>query len=455
MSISFKIHYVTVPDQVLFVVFDDGKEVPLTWTEGHYWVGNYNYEAPKHYTWHYVVRSYDSGKNIREEEIIGTREHDFVSKAQVHDWWFYPWLTEIVEDPSEKELKETEERLKREAEEAERKRKEEEERLRKEEEERLRKEEEERLRKEEEERLRKEEEERLRKEEEERLAAEEAERKRKEEAERKRKEEAERLRKEEEERLRKEEEERLRKEEEERLRKEEEERLRKEEAERKRKEEEERLAAEEAERKRKELEAVKTPSPTPEEEKKKEKELKIRLCGSETNWDLFKMWTGKACCHVLYDSTVDEFTAEAFNECVGGNNSVIVFIHSQGYIFGSYTSVKIPEAGENGAEVKKDSKSFAFSFSNPYGHGAIRYICDEPETTLKLFPNNDTENVVEVRNFFTVKQQKDKCYISKNFEKSYNETSGRGALMFVRAVEPDTFPIDELIAVKLTFNKNR
>ncbi|BFU24655.1 hypothetical protein KM1_095830 [Entamoeba histolytica HM-3:IMSS] len=399
MSISFKIHYVTVPDQVLFVVFDDGKEVPLTWTEGHYWVGNYNYEAPKHYTWHYVVRSYDSGKNLREEEIIGTREHDFVSKAQVHDWWFYPWLTEIVEDPSEKELKETEERLKREAEEAERKRKEEEERL----------------------------------------AAEEAERKRKEE----------------EERLRKEEEERLKKEEEERLKKEEEERLRKEEEERLRKEEEERLAAEEAERKRKELEAAKTPSPTPEEEKKKEKELKIRLCGSETNWDLFKMWTGKACCHVLYDSTVDEFTAEAFNECVGGNNSVIVFIHSQGYIFGSYTSVKIPEAGENGAEVKKDSKSFAFSFSNPYGHGAIRYICDEPDTTLKLFPNNDTENVVEVHNFFTVKQEKDKCYISKNFEKSYNETSGRGALMFVRAVEPDTFPIDELIAVKLTFNKNR
>ena len=331
MSITFKIHYVAQPDQVLLIVLQDKTEIPLHWIEGDFWVGTYEYEAPKHYIWSYIVRSL-SGNTIREEEVIGTREHEFVSNASVRDWWYYPWLTEIEEEPKEIVFEEKIEKVEK--------------------------------------------------------------------------------------------------------------------------------VEEVIEEKKEEIIEVKEEPKvemTIEEqiiiEKKKEKELKVRLCGSENNWDLFRVWTGKAHCRVLYDSAEDGFDAKSFNEAVKGVPSVIIFVHAQGYIFGHYTSVEVPEVtGNEPVFVKNDRKSFAFSFKNPYDHGAIRYLPEDYSETLQLFGNDDTENLCAVKNFFTIKTEKDKCFISENFEKGFDETSGRGALMFVRAVEPDTFPVDEIIAVHLAFN---
>ncbi|ELP85165.1 hypothetical protein EIN_082270 [Entamoeba invadens IP1] len=391
MSISFKIHYITKPNETLYVVFDKGGEVPLTSQEGGFWTGDFKFTPPQHLVWSYVVRDVNNHTDLRQEEVIGTREHDFVTKSDVRDWWYYPWLTEIVEDLTE-----------------------------------LKKQEEERIHKAEIERMEAEESERRRRAKIEEMEAEEAERKRRAQVEEMEAQEAERRR---------------------RAKIEE---MEAEEAARKKKKAEE----EEAERKRKEEERVASPplmkSPTPEE---KEKKLKIRLCGSESNWDLFKLWTGKACAEVLYDSETDDFDANTFNKCVEGNSSIILFVHSGPYIFGSYTSTALPEI-KKGQYVENDRKSFAFSFVNPYDHEPIRYVCDDCKKTLRFFDNDDSENVVGVHNFFTIKKDKEQCIIHKDFTDSYNETTGRGAQMFVRSVEPNTFPCKEIIVVKLVFKKD-
>ena len=112
VDVNFKIHYITIPGEAVFVIVEHTKELALEWTDGHYWQGHTELEAAKKYEWRYVVRNYRTHKT-RREEIIGVREHVFNNKTYVRDWWFYPWLSEYYINEPTKAIEDVEEMRKK------------------------------------------------------------------------------------------------------------------------------------------------------------------------------------------------------------------------------------------------------------------------------------------------------------------------------------------------------
>ena len=72
-------------------------------------------------------------------------------------------------------------------------------------------------------------------------------------------------------------------------------------------------------------------------------------------------WTGKASATVVFDSTVDEFTADGlFNTIQGKPNIALVGFTAEGDVFGAFYSVAVTEQGEE----YFDPDTFAFSFES-------------------------------------------------------------------------------------------
>ena len=74
-----------------------------------------------------------------------------------------------------------------------------------------------------------------------------------------------------------------------------------------------------------------------------------------------KAWTGKASATVVFDSTVDEFTADGlFNTIQGKPNIAIVATTTDGDVFGAFYSVAVTEQWK----WFDDPNIFAFSFES-------------------------------------------------------------------------------------------
>ena len=82
-----------------------------------------------------------------------------------------------------------------------------------------------------------------------------------------------------------------------------------------------------------------------------------------------KEWTDKAIATIIYDSTVDEFTADGiFDKVKGKENVAIVGFTTDGDVFGVFYSVAVTEQGKD----FDDRNIFAFSFES---HGR----CETPQ----------------------------------------------------------------------------
>ena len=82
-----------------------------------------------------------------------------------------------------------------------------------------------------------------------------------------------------------------------------------------------------------------------------------------------KEWTGKAKATIVYDSTVDEFTAnEIFNNVKGKPNIAVVGFTTDGDVFGGFYSVAVTEQWK----YFKDPTTFIFSFES-------RGRCETPQ----------------------------------------------------------------------------
>ena len=74
-----------------------------------------------------------------------------------------------------------------------------------------------------------------------------------------------------------------------------------------------------------------------------------------------KGWTGKANANVVYDSTVDEFTADGlFNKVKGKRNIALVAFTADGDVFGGFYSVAVTED----QKFFHDPNIFVFSFES-------------------------------------------------------------------------------------------
>ena len=74
-----------------------------------------------------------------------------------------------------------------------------------------------------------------------------------------------------------------------------------------------------------------------------------------------KEWTGKSITTIIYDSTVDEFTADGLFEKVGGKRNIaMVGFTTDGDVFGAFYNVAVTEQDE----FFYDRNIFAFSFES-------------------------------------------------------------------------------------------
>ena len=97
-----------------------------------------------------------------------------------------------------------------------------------------------------------------------------------------------------------------------------------------------------------------------------------------------KEWTGKASATVVYDSTVDEFTADGlFVKIKGKSNIAIVAMTTDSDVFGGFYSVAVTD--QEGMFI--DRSIFAFSFES---HGR----CMTPQ---RFVANKGMKRYVQVR----------------------------------------------------------
>ena len=77
--------------------------------------------------------------------------------------------------------------------------------------------------------------------------------------------------------------------------------------------------------------------------------------------DVLKQWTGKSDVKVLYDSTVDEFVANAVFQAVKGRRNIaIVACTTEGDVFGGFYTVAVTQQ----SQAFYDPNIFVFSFES-------------------------------------------------------------------------------------------
>ena len=82
--------------------------------------------------------------------------------------------------------------------------------------------------------------------------------------------------------------------------------------------------------------------------------------------DSLKEWTGKSRASVVYDSTIDPFTADwLFQKVKGKPNIAIVATTTEGDVFGGFSSVAVTEHNK----LFFDPNTFIFSFES---HGRCK-----------------------------------------------------------------------------------
>ncbi|ELP91029.1 hypothetical protein EIN_267450 [Entamoeba invadens IP1] len=162
-------------------------------------------------------------------------------------------------------------------------------------------------------------------------------------------------------------------------------------------------------------------------------------------------WTNMCQYRVLYRSTKDNLTAKALNAKIcGRTNILLIVITNKNYVFGSYSSVAIPNPPKIGDHhVGPDNAFFCFTFQNPFNTEPLKITKKTTSTSLKIYSNKEQSYVVGVDACFYIRAN---CpsHVPSCFAESFDDPTKKGGLLFVNAVYPDKFGVQELMAVELS-----
>ena len=161
-------------------------------------------------------------------------------------------------------------------------------------------------------------------------------------------------------------------------------------------------------------------------------------------------WTNKCSYRMVYRSTRDGLNARSLNARIcGKSNILLIVLTSKGYVFGSYSSKTIPMPPNVGdVHVGNDDEFFVYSFNNPHGILPIKIQKKNHSTSLKIYSNKERSYVIGVDCCFYIRANCP-CHIPLNFAENYEDTTGKGNLLFVDCVYPEKFALQELLAVEL------
>ena len=102
-------------------------------------------------------------------------------------------------------------------------------------------------------------------------------------------------------------------------------------------------------------------------------------------------WTGKSSATIIYDSTVDEFTADGlFNKVKGKKDIAVIGFTTDGDVFGGFYSVAVTRQDRN----VYDPNIFVFSFES---HGR----CTTPQRFIVKDVRRKKRTVAEERSRLT------------------------------------------------------
>lgn len=161
-------------------------------------------------------------------------------------------------------------------------------------------------------------------------------------------------------------------------------------------------------------------------------------------------WTNKCSYRMVYRSTRDGLNARSLNARIcGKSNILLIVLTSKGYVFGSYSSKTIPMPPNVGdVHLGNDEEFFVYSFNNPHGILPTKIHKKNHSTSLKIYSNKERSYVIGVDCCFYIRANCP-CHIPLNFAENYEDTTGKGNLLFVDCVYPEKFALQELLAVEL------
>ena len=159
--------------------------------------------------------------------------------------------------------------------------------------------------------------------------------------------------------------------------------------------------------------------------------------------EMLKEWTGFKSYDVVFESNTSDIDLFEFNGNVCGRNNLMLLVFSDdGSIFGSYTSVQVPQPSN---WVKKDMGHFVFTIKNPYNVPPTRFYPTKPGNSVYIFQNDYMISVVAIQGAFKINIKMDSVYSTK-FSKFYKDTVGKGASLFV--TNPEKFTIKSIMALE-------
>ena len=163
---------------------------------------------------------------------------------------------------------------------------------------------------------------------------------------------------------------------------------------------------------------------------------------------------------IIYDSTIDGFTAQNFNQSVAGQENVMVLVVSEmGNVFGSFSSVRFPVKFDTDYVITNDPHFFVFALVHPIDPSDNRKSDSEKRKPVKFqmkkkegetvhfFPNKSKDWVFAAMNCFSIRPE-DKSSISDKFLDYYETKHGITEDIFVMCRYPEFIKVQKIIALR-------
>ncbi|KAL7717203.1 hypothetical protein QTN25_005473 [Entamoeba marina] len=147
-----------------------------------------------------------------------------------------------------------------------------------------------------------------------------------------------------------------------------------------------------------------------------------------------QQWTGHSHYRIIYNSKVDGMSTDTFNNRVCLKKKVMIMIFTtDGNLFGSYHSKRIPPTGGEGF-VCDDSNHFVFTLRNPFNVPPTKFVrrnTSGPSLGINFtgFKSLDNESVL-VTSRWCYYIRENESNISMSFSSVYADTVGKDYFIF-------------------------
>ncbi|EDR23594.1 hypothetical protein EDI_208200 [Entamoeba dispar SAW760] len=166
---------------------------------------------------------------------------------------------------------------------------------------------------------------------------------------------------------------------------------------------------------------------------------------SLTNIDteLLKRWTGMRNFRIIFEKTIGDIDLVQFNQAICGRKNMMIIVFAEdGSVFGSYSSIDIPQPLN---WIKKDAGHFIFTLINHQSVQPTRFYPLKLGNSVYIFQNDYMISVIAIQGAFKINLRSESNFSSR-FSNYYNDSVGQGSSIFVK--NPEKFIVKSLMVLE-------